>query len=237
MLCAAVAAEDAKPSRERAQKLFDEQPRTVERVRDAAKEFDAVLAAASDHYDTLARSARIWLWLSENESTKDARRAAAQRAMELSRTTVKLDEKRVEGHFYLAVALGTLADVERGLSAFGRIREMRTVLLRAIELDEKFDEAGPHRTLGQLLLEAPTEPISVGNTKVAAKHIQRAAELSPDYPENQYVLALLLRSKRDTKGAAEAAQKVLDAKPWKGKEDEDAKWKAAAKKLVEKPGK
>ena len=231
-LCVVALTDDAKTSRDHAQKLFDEQPRTVERVRDASKEFDAIVTAAADNYDDVVRAARVWLWLSENETAKAVRHEAALRVLELSRSAVKLDNKRVEGHFYLGVALGTLADVERGLSAFGRIKEMKVELLRAIALDETFDEAGPHRTLGQLLLEAPGEPISVGNAAAAAKHIKRAVELSPNYPENQIVLALLLRSQRDTKGATTAAQKVLDAKPWQGKEDEDAKWKAAAKKIL-----
>jgi hypothetical protein len=51
-------------------------------------------------------------------------------------------------------------------------------------LDPKFDFAGPHRSLGLLYLDAPGWPASIGNRGKARFHLRKAAELSPEFPEN-----------------------------------------------------
>ena len=56
--------------------------------------------------------------------------------------------------------------------------------LAAIDLDPKFDFAGPHRSLGLLYLDAPGWPASIGNRTKARLHLRKAVELSPDYPDN-----------------------------------------------------
>jgi hypothetical protein len=65
--------------------------------------------------------------------------------------------------------------------------------------------AGPDRFVGQLYLQAPGW--SVGSQSKARKHLQRAAELAPDYPENRLNLAEAANRWRDKK----LAQRELEA--------------------------
>ena len=142
--------------------------------------------------------------------------AHAQRARELK-------PDGVEGHYYYALNVGWLADADRsyGLDAVG---EMEKALKRAIELDEKYDHAGPLRTLGILHLRTPGPPVSIGSPRKGLRLLQRAVEAFPEYPENYLYLAEALRDTGKTEEARVALDKVLQS--------ENAQWKAAAQKLL-----
>jgi tetratricopeptide (TPR) repeat protein len=86
-------------------------------------------------------------------------------------------------HYYLGMNLGQLART-RGLGALKIVDEMEREFKMARALDEQFDHAGPDRNLGLLYLQAPRIG-SIGNRNKARQHLQKAVELSPDYPDNR----------------------------------------------------
>lgn len=105
------------------------------------------------------------------------------------RQSVALDPTSAGGHYYLAITVGKLADLKRNLAAYMMVKEVEREFHKARELDEQFCHAGPDRSLGRLYLEAPGWPLSVGSRSKARKHLERAAELAPDFPENRLTLA------------------------------------------------
>lgn len=226
------AAAEPLPTREAARKLFEEQPRKLERVRAAADALTEIAKANPKDYDDQWHAARAWCWLADYGADDKEKVAAANRAIEFAEHAIALNERRVEGHYYRGRAIGMLADIERGMKALGRVKEMAKSLERAIQLNEKFDEGGPRRLLGLLLLHTPGWPLSIGDKKAADRHIRRAAELVPDYPENQTALAQLLFAQKDKTGARAALQKALDAPPWETKQDEDANWKESIRRIL-----
>ena len=230
--CSSLAlAQEVLPSRDEARKLFNDQPRTVERVREAAEKLALVANRDPNDYDDQWQAARAWEWLADYELKKNRRKRSAKNAIDCARRACKADDKRVEGHYYLGVSIGALADIERGFGALGLIVEMEKELNRALEIDERFDEGGPNRELGLLKLDAPgsyNEKIRNGS-----KLIDRAVELSPRFPENQIALAKLLHKQGDEKGATAALNKVLAARPWPSKPEEDPEWKKTARGLLE----
>lgn len=90
-------------------------------------------------------------------------------------------------HYYLGMNLGELAQT-RGLSALKLVDQMQREFELARTLDELLDYAGPDRNLGMLYRDAPAW-ISVGSKSKARKHLIRAVELAPNYPENRLNLA------------------------------------------------
>src|SRR3954471_4741276 len=90
-------------------------------------------------------------------------------------------------HYYLAMNLGQLART-KSLGALKLVREMEQEFKEAISLDEKFDHAGPHRSLGLLYKDAPGWPTSIGSRSKARQHLGRACELAPEYPDNRLSL-------------------------------------------------
>ena len=109
--------------------------------------------------------------------------------------------------YYLGMNLGQLART-KGLSALKLVKRMERAFTAARELDEKFDYAGPDRNLGLLYRDAPSL-LSVGSRSRAKQHLERAAELTPDYPENRLNLCETLLNWNDRNGARRQLQ-VLD---------------------------
>ena len=146
-------------------------------------------------------------------ATNDTERAAlAVVCIDACRKLLARDPKSVPGHYYLGMNLGQLARTKL-LGALKIVDEMEREFKTAATLDDLFDHAGPHRNLGLLYYEAPTIG-SIGSRTKARKHLERAAELAPDFPENRLNLAeayLKWRDKGPLKKELEALQRLWPA--------------------------
>lgn len=118
-------------------------------------------------------------------ATNNADRAkSAEEGIAICRRLLALKADLAQAHYFLGLNLGELADTKRNLSGLRMVNEMEREVWAAHDLDEHFDNAGPDRILGLLYWQAPSI-ISVGSRSKARKHLQRAAELAPDFPENR----------------------------------------------------
>jgi len=210
--------------------LYAQQPREVESVNKAAGLLEQAARTLSNDYDAQWQAAQALVFLAENETRPELRLQAARRGVVLARQARALKPDGVEGQYWYALAVGLLANEDRtyGLSAVG---EMETALKRAIELDERYDMAGPPRILGILQLRTPPPPTSIGSPRKALRLLQHAVELFPEYPENYLYLAEALHDNGRADEAREALRKVLEAKPWPDRQFESQQWKSAGLKL------
>ncbi len=130
------------------------------------------------------------------------------------RQSLLLDPKSAAAHYYLAITVGKLADLKRNLAAYTMVKEVEREFHKARELDERFCNAGPDRCLGELYFKAPGWPLSVGSRSKARKHLEAAAELVPEFPENRLLLAEAYLKWHDKKPLArelEALEKLWPA--------------------------
>jgi hypothetical protein len=213
-------------------KLYAEQPRTLARVTRAAQQLEPAARVLRDDYDAQWQAAQALAFLAENDTRPELRKDAAKRGIVLARHGCEVQPERVECHYWYAINVGLLADVDRayGLDA---VREMETALKRAGEIDERYDYAGPLRVLGILYLRTPAPPVSVGSPRKGLRLLQRATELFPDYPENYLYLAEADQDTDRVDDARAALAKVLDAPPWPDRQFESSQWKRDAAKLLE----
>jgi tetratricopeptide (TPR) repeat protein len=227
----ALTAKEAALVRKEGLALWTQQPRELTRVTDAARRLEQAARVLRDDYDAQCEAAQALAFVSENATEPNIRRDTAKSGIVLARHARELKTDGVEGHYWYAINVGLLADVDRayGLDAVG---EMETALKRAIELDERYDSAGPLRVLGILHLRTPGPPMSIGSPRKGLKLLQRAVESFPDYPENHLYLAEALRDNGRADEARAAIRKVLDAQPWPDRQFESGQWKAAAQKLL-----
>jgi tetratricopeptide (TPR) repeat protein len=117
-------------------------------------------------------------------ATNDTQRATlAQEGIAVARKAIANDPSDGGGHFYLALNLGQLART-RLITALGLVRDMERAFIASIKADEKFDNAAAHRSLGMLYVDAPGWPASVGSRSKGRRHLERAIELAPLYPDN-----------------------------------------------------
>jgi tetratricopeptide (TPR) repeat protein len=169
-------------------------------------------------------------------STNGAQRAAlAEEGIAASRKGIELAPDSAAPYFYLGVNLGQLARTKL-FTALGLLDDMEAAWKESIELDPTFHHAAAHRSLGLLYLDAPGWPLSLGSRTKAQRHLQKAAELVPDFPENR----LSLLEARLRWGEAKAIQRQFAAmettmraararftgEAWQEDwEDWDARWK------------
>jgi hypothetical protein len=114
------------------------------------------------------------------------RERLAQLGIDACRRILAENPSSVTGHYYLAMNLGELAQARApSLSAYRLVHEVEHEFEAAAKLDERFDQAGPVRNLGELYFQAPSWPLSVGSHRKAREQLELAAALAPGYPENQ----------------------------------------------------
>ena len=182
---------------------------------------EKVLAAAQKRYETEpTNSVAAWELgracfglVTVLEDRKEMERIINE-GIAACRASVALDSGSAAGHYYLAITVGKLADLKRNLAAYGMVKEVEREFHKARELDEHFCYAGSDRCLGELYFKAPGWPLSVGSRSKARKHLERAAELAPDFPENRLLLAEAYQKWHDKKPLArelEALEKLWPA--------------------------
>jgi tetratricopeptide (TPR) repeat protein len=121
-------------------------------------------------------------------STNSTERAQiAEQGIAACRQALVQNRDSAVAHYYLGMNLGELAQT-RGLGALKLVDQMEREFELARTLDELLDYAGPDRNLGMLYRDAPAW-ISVGSKSKARKHLIRAVELAPNYPDNRLNLA------------------------------------------------
>ncbi|HVY72247.1 MAG TPA: hypothetical protein VHH73_20100, partial [Verrucomicrobiae bacterium] len=121
--------------------------------------------------------------------------------------------KLAAGHYYLAMDLGQLART-KSIGALRIVEEMEKEFKIARLLDEKFDYGGSDRSLGMLYRDVPGWPTSIGSRAKARLHLQKAVELSPEYPGNHLELASAQRQfgdKRELQKSVEILRELLPA--------------------------
>ena len=117
-------------------------------------------------------------------ATNDTERVIiAEQGIAVCRKLLARDARSAPAHYYLGMNLGQVART-KSLGALRIVGEMEREFKAARQLDEHFDFAGADRNLGLLYLEAPAFA-SVGSRSKARQHLQRAVDLSHDYPGNR----------------------------------------------------
>lgn len=158
--------------------------------------------------DSMIRRARTILFIAEPQQGEDETLAWAEAGEELSRQIVERAPNRVEGHYYEALFIGLKAREKSVPKALLLLPRMASRARRAMEIDETYDDAGPLRLMGMLLISAPPWPASVGDTEEGLELLARAVVLS-EYPRNRLLLARALIDDDENEDACKQLQPLL----------------------------
>lgn len=142
----------------------------------------------------------------------EERELVAQEGIAACRRAITLQPNLAAGHYYLALNLGQLAR-SKTIGALKIVHEMEREFKVTIELDATLAHAGPHRSIGLLYLEAPGWPTSIGSRSKARSHLEKAVELSPDYPENRLCLLEAYSKWKDKKNMTREAKAYEELLP------------------------
>jgi len=108
-----------------------------------------------------------------------------------------------------AVALGLEARAHP-TRAGELLKIMLDYLARAEAADAGYDNGGPARVTGLVLIRAPGWPLGPGDVDAGLAAARRAADLRPEYPPNRLALAEALAKTGDAKGAHENYARARD---------------------------
>jgi tetratricopeptide (TPR) repeat protein len=153
-------------------------------------------------------------------SLRDAtqRSRLIERALAAGRRATAAASDRIEGHYFLAVALAFDAEDSQELE---RIEPLVEQAERATTVDASYDDAGPLRLLGKIYLEAPEWPTSIGDKEKAVELLQRAVELSPTGLNRYFLGEALYHDEQlpESHGALRGALEVVGSsslsEPWR----------------------
>jgi len=119
--------------------------------------------------------------LAENAPSKGERARLAELGIEACKRAVATNDHSAEAYYYLGMNLGQLART-KGIGALKIVGQLKSAFMRARELDERLEYAGPDRNLGLLFRDAPTW--TIGDRHEAQAHLVKAVALAPEYPDN-----------------------------------------------------
>jgi tetratricopeptide (TPR) repeat protein len=115
----------------------------------------------------------------------------------------------VEGHYWLALNLGGVAENSRAALALSLVPMIVDALEIAVTLDEAYDQGGPHRVIGRIYSQAPAWPISVGDLDKSLQHLRRAVQIAPENITNRLYLAETLIQSGMNEEASIELEKIL----------------------------
>ena len=137
------------------------------------------LARNSQESAALAELARLKFMRAQLELDKYHRIQLFEHSIAMADQALMLNDNDVRGLFWKAVAMGKIAEDSGMLDALRMLQPMQDLLLRVVELDERYENAGAHRALGRIYHKLPRFPISFGSNQKALAHLKRAHELFP----------------------------------------------------------
>jgi predicted Zn-dependent protease len=146
---------------------------------------------------------------SDHEADSKIRGELATEAGRDADACLALDPQAVACVYGRAIALGLEARVHP-THAGELLNDMLERLASAEAADPNYDEAGPARVRALVLIRAPGWPLGPGDAEAGLLAARRAANLSPQYPPNQLVLAEALAKTGDPSGARDAYQHARD---------------------------
>ncbi len=161
---------------------------TPSAVANALVALEKAAAAAGKDVEVQWRAARAAVWLAEDVGDQPVRAKWAERGIEFATLAIGLDQRRVEGHYYLAIAIGFLATTKK-TGGTELVPKMYKAAQDALASDERYDSGGPLRLIGAVLAKVPVWPVSVGDPDEAVKYLRRAVLLFPLHPHNHLLYA------------------------------------------------
>ncbi len=166
--------------------------------------------AVEDRNNYLIRLGRIAFTLGEL-SSKNEKYLYFEKGRYYSEILAREQPLWAEGHYWLALNLGGLAEQGGARRGLRMVPEIVAEMEKALKENPAYDQAGPHRVLGRIYFECPQWPLSVGNLAESLNHLYAAVAIAPENSTNHLFLAETLFRVGKKEEARQELEKVLKA--------------------------
>lgn len=171
-------------------------------------------------------------WASANYAPGGGSADLLNRALADAQRVASAYPDRAEPRVWEAIVLASLARVEGGLGALGKVKRSRDLLLEAEKIDPVVMHGSIYTTLGSLYAKVPGWPIGFGDKKIARTCLDKALQIDPDGIDANYFYADFLAGNHEYAQASRYLDRALKAPPRPGREDADAGRRSEAEALL-----
>ncbi|WP_031482151.1 hypothetical protein [Maridesulfovibrio frigidus] len=148
----------------------------------------------------------------------------AEAGQKVAKAYLTKNPKSGVGHYLYAYLVGKHAELSP-LSGLDLVPVLEQEALLAVKLSPEVDFAGPDRMLGELYLDAPGAPLSVGSLSKSLKHFEAAVKVAPDFYLNHLGYGAALLEDDDKKNACIQFSTALKSKSFNNKSLENDTYK------------
>lgn len=212
-------------------KLIDEREVDSDNLETARDELFALVEEDQECARGYGLLSEINFWFGESADAED-KLAFYDEGVQCGEAGIGIDEDSLESNFWLAVNYGAFGQEKGIMQSLALIKPIKERAEKVISLDESYFYGGAHRVLGRLYHKAPGFPLSIGSTRKAIEHLEKAVALGPKFFLNRLFLAEAYISNRDKKQAREQLEWLVKTPSNKNHEIEDEDIKHQAESLL-----
>jgi len=128
-----------------------------------------------------------------------------------AQTAVNTFPDRAEPLIWSAIIVSSDAGKNGGLSALGKVKEARTLLLKAKKIDPEALNGSLFTSLGSLYYQVPGWPLGYGDDDKAEEYLKKALDINPDGIDPNYFYGDFLLENGKYKEAKSYLDKALKA--------------------------
>lgn len=145
-------------------------------------------ASSKNNLDYLQKNWAHATYQLEGTPRQEALSELAEYARQITQTEPAVPEILI----WKGIVLSSLAGEKGGLGALGLVKEARTSLQSALEIDPDALQGSAHTSLGTLYHQVPGWPIAFGSDKKAKAHLKKALTINPDGIDSNYFMGQFL---------------------------------------------
>ncbi|MBV1787988.1 tetratricopeptide repeat protein [Marinobacterium sp. D7] len=174
-------------------------------------------ATSADAMEKVGELQQAWAHI-KYELPEQQREKAFEQLAERARGYAEANGDSAELLIWDAIVLSTYAGEKGGLGALSLVKEARSRLEAALEVDPSALDGSAYTSLGSLYYQVPGWPVGFGNDKKAEELLKQALSLNPDGIDSNFFYADFLLDQGRKEEAKAVFEKALDAPPRIGRE-------------------
>ncbi len=181
----------------------------LENLKKAIAIMEDYLKKNPNSYDAAWRLSMFYYSLGD-KVPEDKKLNIYDKAVKMGKLAVKLNDKGVEGHFWLGVAYGKYGETKGVMKSLFLVKPIKNEMKRVMEIDETYECGGVYRVLGRLYFKVPG--LFGGSKSKSLKYLLKEKEMCPSNPLGRYYLADTLRKKGKKKEAIKELEWIINLK-------------------------
>lgn len=167
-------------------------------------------AMQADMQEQLQNLQKQWAIANYNTDKKELEKAFKELTDNAEKLVINFPEK-AEPLIWQAIIVSSDAGKNGGLSALGKVKKARKLLLQAEKINSTALNASIYTSLGSLYYQVPGWPLGYGDDEQAEKYLTKALQINPDGIDSNYFYADFLLNQDRYKEAKDYFMRALKA--------------------------